>query len=148
VEPRKYLPDIEKEVPARILWYISEDKNFKGRSKQIIACSYLDDVYKDSAKKLFKSFKHYGIFKWKEVVSIAKNDADKVIKALKFSDTEIFDKGIPFNKCLEIANVNNNFQTVTKINNERFNEIYSLLNDNSLLDEQESFNTLYQTSIC
>lgn len=26
-------PDIEKEVPARILWYISEDRNFKGRSK-------------------------------------------------------------------------------------------------------------------
>ena len=145
---RSATPDIEKEFPARILWYISEDKNFKGRSKQIIACSYLDEVYKDSAKKLFKTFKHYGIFKWKEVINISKNDADKVIKALKFSDTEIFAKGIPFSSCIEIANVNNNFQTVTKINNERFNEIYSLLNDNSLLDEQESFNTLYQTSIC
>ena len=136
-------PDIEKEFPARILWYISEDKNFKGRSKQIVACSYLDDVYKDSAKKLFKSFKNYGIFKWKEVISMAKNDADCEIKALKFSDTEVFEKGIPFNKSLKIANVKNNFQTVTKIDNERFNELYSLLINNSLLNEQESFNTLY-----
>lgn len=108
----------------------------------------MDDVYKDSAKNLFKFFKQYGIFKWKDIIKVAKNDAHSEVKALKFSDTEIFEKGIPFDKSLKIANVKNNFQTVTKIDNIRFNELYSLLNDNNLLDEQESFNTLYQASIC
>jgi hypothetical protein len=126
-------PDIEKETPARILWYVSEEKDFMNRSKQIIACSYLDEVYINSAKKIFRAFKHFGIFKWKEIYKTAKHNADNKIKALKFSDTEVFDRGVPFGIALRIANSNNNFQTVTKIDKDKFNDF----------DEPKSINTLY-----
>lgn len=135
-------PSIEKEYPARILWYVSEEKQFRSRSKQIIGCSYLDDVIQGSAKNLFKDFKHYGIFKWTDILKTSKNKPEGIVKALKFSDTEIFDKGIPFRKAIEISKVNNSFQTVTKVDKEIFNEFYEILSKPTR-DEPTSLNTLY-----
>jgi predicted nucleic acid-binding protein/GNAT superfamily N-acetyltransferase len=53
-------------APSRILWYVSSD-NTINRSKAIVASSYLDEMQINKPKILFKRFKHYGIYDWKNI---------------------------------------------------------------------------------
>lgn len=117
--------------PSRILWYISSEKNSgTGRQKGIIACSYLDEVYVDEAKVLYQKFKNFGIYTWDDICKLAKHDISKELKALKFSDTEVFSSIIPFEKISEIL-VNNNrskntFTSPLEVSKDVFNQLYKI----------------------
>src|SRR5690606_6713640 len=95
---------ISEKAPARILWYASTSTN-KGnlsQSQAIVGCSYLDEVHIGTPKALFQKFKNYGIYEWKDVFALAKNDINYNIKALKFSDTEVFKNAVPLRDVDEI----------------------------------------------
>ncbi len=127
---RSIMPIME-ECPARILWYSSaSDKFLRTRTSSIVATSYLDEVHIGSAKDLFRKFKHYGIYEWSHILDLAKGDPSSEIKALKFSDTEVFDKPIPLKVIHEILRVNgqskNTFASPVKISVAAFLNIYSI----------------------
>lgn len=119
---------VSEKVPARILWYVSTSKNSTNREKAIVASSYLDEVIIDEAKKLYKQYKSYGIYQWKDIFKLAKNDITKEIKALKFSDTEVFKKPVKLNKVNEILVENerkmNTFASPLEVSNKIFIDIY------------------------
>lgn len=117
--------------PARILWYVSSEKKITtGRDKGIVACSYLDEVSIDTAKNLFQQYKNYGIYEWKDIYNLADENSNKVIKALKFSDTEVFKKIICLDKITSILKnnnrVKNTFTSPVQVSKEIFNQIYEI----------------------
>lgn len=127
---RNVMPVSEK-YPARILWYVSSEKKVTtGRDKGIVACSYLDEVTIASAKSLFQRFKNFGIYEWKDVYNLAEENSDKEIKAIKFSDTEVFKNTIALNKITKIleenGRVKNTFTSPLEVSKEIFNKIYEI----------------------
>jgi len=115
-------------TPSRILWYVSSSSTDNMRTKSIVACSYLDDVIIEEAKKLFKEYKAYGIYKWTDVYKLAKKDIRQPIKALKFSDTEVFKNPIRLKRINEILIENdrkeNTFPSPLEVSNKIFISIY------------------------
>lgn len=90
-------------APARILWYISENKLTKEKGS-IIANSYVDEIFIDKPKKLFKQFEKLGIYKWKDISNTA-GKKDRIM-AFVFSDTELFKKSI------SLKNINDKFDII------------------------------------
>lgn len=86
----RHTKPITEKAPARILWYESNDKEEHTRSKRVVACSYLTEVYTDKPKVLYKMFKHYGIYEWEDIYKLSGGKIDVNIRALKFSHTELF----------------------------------------------------------
>ena len=78
-------------APARILWYISENPITKEKG-HIKAVSYIDEIFIDDAKKLFKQFEQLGIYKWKDITQTV--DKNGKIMAFIFSDTELFKRPV------------------------------------------------------
>lgn len=122
---------VSEKAPARILWYLSsESKSVTGRSKGIAACSYLDEVYVNNVKAVFNKFKHYGIYEWRDVYKLANGKLLADIKALKFSDTEVFKKIVPLNRVHKIMEANrqakNSFASPVEVSIEIFNAIYKV----------------------
>lgn len=120
---------VSEQSPARILWYLSSAANkYEHRQKGVAACSYLDEVHTGPAKKLYGEFKNFGIYKWKDIYKMTNNNAEKEIKVLKFSDTEVFKKIVPLNKINEVLEKNNraknSFASPLEVSNEIFNQIY------------------------
>ncbi|GAB3803329.1 hypothetical protein GCM10028819_33070 [Spirosoma humi] len=120
---RSPAPGGEKAV-GRILWYVSYDEKFPHRSKAITACSYLDEVVIDSAKKAYNRFKKYGTYEWRDILSTAKGDAFNKIKVLKFSDTELFKKPVKLIYLKSLLGQGHSFVSPLKISNEFFHKIY------------------------
>lgn len=118
--------------PARVLWYASSQKGFS-RQSSIVATSYLDDVTIDKVKSQFRKYKKYGIYGWTDIYKLAKHDIENEVKALLFSDTEIFTKHIPFKIITKVLLNNgykkNTFTSPLKVSNNVFNEIYSIANN-------------------
>ncbi|MHB8066400.1 MAG: GNAT family N-acetyltransferase [Desulfobaccales bacterium] len=75
--------------PARILWYVLPSQKHLTSSKQIRACSSLDEVIIGPPKKLFKRFERLGVYKWPDVLRTANNNINNDIMALRFSNTEL-----------------------------------------------------------
>lgn len=122
---------VSEKFPARILWYISSDSRSNSiRQMGIVACSYLDEVHTDSAKNLFQRFKNYGIYEWKHVYNLAGKNSSTEIKALNFSDTEVFKEVIPKEVVAKIFISNgrrkNTFASPVEVSKEIFNEIYKI----------------------
>jgi predicted nucleic acid-binding protein/predicted transcriptional regulator len=111
--------------PARILWYSSENKSTKVKGS-IIATSYVDEIFIDKPKKLFKQFEKLGIYKWKDIFETAGNK-DKIM-AFVFSDTELLKKPISLKNISNIFNVleNKKFMIVApiKIKTETYLAVY------------------------
>ncbi len=82
-------------APARILWYESKNTTTKTKGK-IVASSYIDNVFIDNPKKLFKQFEQLGVYEWKHIKETVKENED--IMAFIFSDTELFNNTISLNK--------------------------------------------------
>jgi GNAT superfamily N-acetyltransferase/predicted nucleic acid-binding protein len=76
-------------APARILWYVSKGNEAVG-SMSIKACSRLEEVVIGKPKELYKRFRRLGIFQWKDVFQVAKNDLTRDLLAFRFSMTERF----------------------------------------------------------
>lgn len=85
--------------PSRILWYISENKTTKCKGK-IRAVSYIDDVFIDSPKKLYKQFRNLGVYEWEQINKTA-NGKDELM-AFVFSDTELFKNSISLKNLKEL----------------------------------------------
>lgn len=122
---------VSEKYPARILWYISsETKVTTGRHMGIVACSYLDEVYTGSAKSLYQKFKNYGIYEWKDIYDAADKNAFKEMKAIKFSDTEVFQDVISIKQIAEVFEKNdrkkNTFTSPVEVSKEIFNQLYKI----------------------
>lgn len=87
------------QAPARILWYSSGNKSTK-TGGSIIASSYIDEVFVDRPKTLFKQFEKLGIYTWKDLSKTAGNK-DKIM-AFVFSDTELFHKPISLKRINDV----------------------------------------------
>ncbi len=111
--------------PSRILWYLSENKSTKTKG-HIKACSYIDEVFIDTPKNLYKQFKQLGIYEFRHVKETAKKNDE--LMAFVFSDTELFKRHISLKKIkdLFIQLENKNFMAVTpiKINSETYIALY------------------------
>lgn len=95
-------------APSRVLWYLSENKSTKEKGS-IIATSYIDEIFIDSPKILFKQFEKLGIYKWKDIKDTAGNN--ERIMAFVFSDTELLKRPI------SLVNVSKTFE---KLENKKF----------------------------
>tara|TARA_R110000751_G_scaffold74894_2_gene151212 strand:- start:111 stop:404 length:294 start_codon:yes stop_codon:yes gene_type:complete len=88
----------------------------------------LDEAHIGTPKALFQKFKNYGIYEWKDVFGLAKNDIDRDIKALKFSDTEVFKNAVPLEDVDKILLGNgrkkNTFASPVLVGTTIFLEIY------------------------
>ena len=121
---RAVSPNIEK-VPSRILWYISNDKKYGDRTKGISAMSYLEDIAVDTPKSIFERYKKLGIYEWADILRLSKENMNKNIKAIEFSDTELFKQIIPLSFIQEVLQNRHTFQGPIHITNEQFFAIYS-----------------------
>lgn len=122
---------VSEKAPARILWYLSSGANkYTNRKSGIIACSYLMEVNIDTAKKLFQKFKNYGVYDWKSIYKLANENPDALIKALKFSFTEVFNRIIKKDVIDEIFiehdQKKNTFASPLKIKNAIFEYMYNI----------------------
>ncbi|NBB78614.1 MAG: hypothetical protein GVY36_04110 [Verrucomicrobia bacterium] len=75
-------------APARILWYVSGDK------QAIIGISHLDEVQIDKPKELFRKYRKFGVLEWRDLYAMCGEDTTKEIMALKFSRTFLFRRPI------------------------------------------------------
>jgi predicted nucleic acid-binding protein len=123
---RSAFPKILKS-PARILWYISENKSTKGKGR-ISASSYIDEIFIDEPKKLYKQFKQLGVYEWKHISETAKDNNE--VMAFVFSDTETFKSSISLNKIKELIKKleNKNFMALSpiEIKTETYLALYKL----------------------
>jgi GNAT superfamily N-acetyltransferase len=112
------------QYPARILWYISSDKD-GGYSKKssICACSTLDEVAIGHPEELYLRFQRLGIYEWKHIKELAKGK-DKIM-AIRFSNTELFKNPVDLAKIHEFLGNRGQIQSPRRITNEAFFQIYS-----------------------
>lgn len=80
-------------APARVLWYVTADQNTSG-AKQLRACSRLVEVAEGRPKDLYRRFQRLGVYQWEQVYATARHDVNNPIMAIRFSDTELFDKPV------------------------------------------------------
>lgn len=123
-------------VPARILWYVSENKNYN-RQKAIVCSSYLDEIIIGKAKEVFNRYKKFGVYNWdRDISKLTKQNSTKEIKVLQFSDSESFPKPIPLSKIKAVLKSqnesDNNFQSPLRITTATFMLLYSMGNNLSI----------------
>jgi hypothetical protein len=121
--PKKLNP----RVTGRILWYVSDDNDhgYNGVSA-VRACSRLDEVVIGKPKELYRRFRNLGIYEERNVLDEAQNNLDKDIMAIRFSDTELFNKPIPLKKIKEVLDKKVTMQAAYYISIENFAKIYTL----------------------
>lgn len=113
--------------PARVLWYVSQGKTNYVDVGAIRACSMIDEILIDKPKSIYKSFKRLGIYEWKHVYTLAKNNIDNEIMAIRFSHTQLFQKPVKFEtlkRTLESYNCKSRLQSPAQISQDAFIEIY------------------------
>jgi hypothetical protein len=77
-------------------------------------------------KELYRQFRNLGIYEEKNVLDVARNNPDKDIMAIRFSDTELFNQPIPLKKIKEILEKDVSLQSSVHISKENFAKIYTL----------------------
>ncbi|HEY3525625.1 MAG TPA: hypothetical protein VGK47_05475, partial [Nitrososphaeraceae archaeon] len=121
---------VSERTPGRILWYVSSEEKYTGRCKGIVGTSYLDDVYIDRAKSIFKKYKHFGVYEWNDIYKLVDRSIMSEVKALKFSDTEVFKNIIPLDTVNKIMQKydrpKNTFPSPVEVSIHIFNEIYQI----------------------
>jgi len=121
--------NVPQKYPARILWYISQDKkqNLIGTA-HIRACSYLDSIEVENVKKVYNRYKRLGVLSWGQILNLCKGDIKCDIACLVFSFTELFNYPIPLQDLkkyyLDKTSKNINMQSRTEIDNNMFLDIY------------------------
>lgn len=124
----RHTKPITEKFPARILWYASSGKGTI-RNKAIVACSYLDEVFTGLPKELFKMHKHYGVYEWRHIYDLCDKNINNPIRALKFSQTEVFKCPVKYSTVIKILGKNNTFASPVKIPTSVFKQIYNLRNE-------------------
>ncbi|MDZ4786735.1 MAG: GNAT family N-acetyltransferase [bacterium] len=122
----KRLPSKEFKAPARILWYISDDKDRGYTEKSSIrACSSLDEVIIGKPEELYFRFKRLGVYEWKDIKKLSGDNLNNEVMAIRFSNTELFDRPVPLKKIHEVLGNKAQFQSPRFLPCEAFFEIYS-----------------------
>ncbi|MTJ08022.1 MULTISPECIES: GNAT family N-acetyltransferase [unclassified Anabaena] len=114
--------------PGRILWYVTsspDDKNSSAILGAIRACSRLDEVTIGKPKDLYKKFRRLGIYSFQDVLKTASNNLNQEIKAVKFSDTELFIHPIKFTEIKTMLNRSIQLQSSIEIYPEEFKMLYN-----------------------
>lgn len=117
-------------APGRVLWYVSG----KGKGKfsgegQLRACSRLDEVVVAPPKELYRRFKRLGIYEWKHLNKIAKQNIENEIMAFRFSNTELFPFPINYEhvkKILLETDRRTQLQSPVSISPDAFSKLYLL----------------------
>lgn len=120
-------------APARILWYVSQDKNIPG-SSAIRACSTLKEITVDTPKPLYKKYRRLGVYKWNDILKTANNDCSNKIVAMHFGQTELFRMPITWKniqQILEGLSLNKSIISATPIPADIFMKIYRLGTNNN-----------------
>ena len=113
---------------GRIFWYVKDDKTYQG-SKCIRACSFLDDVVVGRPKELFRRFDQLGVYKWKDLIELAKENIDTSLMAVRYSDTQLLANPIlwdTFQAVLQEAGVRTQLQSPQLIPPQVFAKLYGL----------------------
>lgn len=115
------------QAPGRILWYVSGDSNF-GSTKCVVATSLIDEIEIAPVNKLFPKYERFGVYKWKDVLMAAKNNAETNIMAITFSKTEVFKNFLGLGQVKRIIKTcesrNLNIVSPYAISQKTFKEIY------------------------
>jgi GNAT superfamily N-acetyltransferase/predicted nucleic acid-binding protein len=110
---------------GRILWYVSEG-NCQG-SKMLRASSQLTGVEIGLPKDLFRRYRRFGVYEWRDVVATAKS-GDGQLMALEFSDTELFKTPLNWDTLQSIfakhGKFNNTFPSPVRIDEALFFDLY------------------------
>lgn len=127
----RHTKPITETAPARILWYVSGQGRGGTHRKMIVACSYLREVYTGKGQELYRLFKQYGIYEWEDIYQLCGKEEDKDIRALKFSNTELFIQPICYDEVQKILAENgyktpNTFAGPLEVTREVFFELYKL----------------------
>ncbi|WP_293055196.1 MULTISPECIES: GNAT family N-acetyltransferase [unclassified Moorena] len=110
-------------VVGRILWYVSYNKKYCGTGK-VRACSRLDEVVVNKPKNLHQQFRRLGVYELEDLMKLTKNDPNKNLMALRFSDTELFKNPIDLAEIKEILGKRLTLQSPLRIDKEQFTMIY------------------------
>lgn len=117
-------------APGRVLWYVSEDRQYQGTA-QIRACSAVEDVVVGPARALFRQFRRLGVYQWKDVLSLAKGNPDGEIMAFRFAGTEALPHPVSRDVVRDVLrterdDVTPQFTTALKLKPREFARIYAL----------------------
>ena len=80
---------------GRILWYVSKSKGGQ-QYGELRAASYVEAVTIASAKSLFRKYESLGVYKWSDIIVLAKGDAHAPIMCFEFADTELLTTPMSF----------------------------------------------------
>ncbi|MEZ4782439.1 MAG: GNAT family N-acetyltransferase [Candidatus Kapaibacterium sp.] len=115
------------EIPARILWYVSQDKRIPGTGA-IRAMSYLGEIHVGSAKSVFSKFESKGIYSWQDIMGITKNNPMGHVMAFTFHHTETFANPVSFMKVQtilhDLTGKKNQLQGPVRIAQDVFKALY------------------------
>ena len=113
-------------TPGRILWYVSQNRNVQG-TKAIRAASSLEEVVSLSPKDVYRRFRRFGIYTWKDVELISKGRSR--VTALRFGRTEVLPNPISWERLQDtlrkIEGKTNQFQRATRIETATYDALYA-----------------------
>lgn len=115
-------------APGRILWYVSKDKRYEG-SGYIRACSRLEEVVIADPKTLYRRFRRLGVYTWADLLKTVHGDPNEAMMAIRFSDTELFTKPIPWGLLQDFLSqegCRSQLQSPYRISRQLFKELYTL----------------------
>ncbi len=115
-------------APGRILWYVSKTGSGKNSSSilgAIRACSLLDEIVIAKPKDLHRRFRRLGIYSFKDVLKTARDDFNREIMAVKFSDTQLFKKPVELRDIEKILGRKISVRAPYKITTEGFRMIFA-----------------------
>ena len=111
------------QAPGRILWYVSGD------SREIVAISHLDEVVLDRPKELFRRFRRYGAFEWRDLYDTCGGDVSSTVMALLFSHTFSLRRRVPLDEIWNVFDedgVGHSLQSPRKIDPSTFRKLLKL----------------------
>jgi hypothetical protein len=85
-------------TPARLIWYVTDAP--RGGVAAVIGCSRLDEAVIGKPTALFQRFRHLGVWQLDQVAKAAKSGQ---AQALRFADTEIFDRRVSLQRLRRLA---------------------------------------------
>lgn len=107
--------------PARLAWYVS-DTTPRGVGA-VVAVSHLTAVEVDSPEVLYRRYQRLGVYSRNDIAHSTRNG---VATALRFVDTEVFDRHVRYEELREMAGARRlgSIQSPTMINSTLFGKIY------------------------
>jgi len=116
--------DLRPGVIGRILWYVSSNSSFTLGTKEVKACSRLEEVIIDKPEKLYRQFRSLGVYELKDLMTIAKDEPKADIMAIRFSHTQLFPNPLTLKIIQGILGNKTTVQRVFRLPETKFGIIY------------------------